>query len=75
MKCSSKRKHLFCKNESIQKNDCKSLAKKGEVRFYNSSEEGELARLQEPINRTGTEKCYHLMTLMKLQRAMQKTAV
>jgi hypothetical protein len=41
-------------------------------RFYSSSEEQELARLKEAINRTDTEKFFFLMNLMKLQRTMQK---
>ena len=67
-----RKKLLSCNMNQYEQNNSKSIAKEGGIRFYTSAEEQELARLQEAINRTDTEKFYHLMTLMKLQRIMQK---
>lgn len=61
--------------KKYEQNKAKSLAEERGIRFYTSSEEQELSRLKEAINRTDTEKFYHLMTLMKMQQAMKNATL
>ena len=58
--------------KKYEENKAKMIAEEAGVRFYSSPEEQERARLKEAIDRTDTEKFYHLMTLMKMQRVMKK---
>lgn len=52
-------------------NDKISLNERG-PKFYASQEEQEMSRLKEALNRTGEEKFYFLMQLMKLQETFKK---
>jgi len=47
-------------------------AEEAGIRFYNSSQEQELAYLKEALKRTDEEKFLFLTNLMKMQLVMQK---
>jgi len=57
--------------KKYEENKAKTKAEESGIRFYSSAEEQELSRLKEAVNRTDTEKFYHLMTLMKMQQLMK----
>lgn len=52
-----------------------SMAEESGIRFYTTPEEQELSRLKDAINRTDTEKFYHLMALMKIQRSIKNATL
>ncbi len=56
--------------EKYEDHNLTSIAEEAGIRFYSSAEDKEMAQLREAINRSDTDKFYHLMNLMKLQKLM-----
>jgi hypothetical protein len=75
MRCSLKRKQFWfdiLRFMSHNSNDINSKAHEKGPRFYSSAEEQEEMRLREALSRTGEERFYFLMQLMKLQQTLKK---